>query len=143
MFSKTKMDSIVTNTDIGNGITLEGTKITGNGSIRIDGSVVGELDIDGSLTIGETGHMQGNIKVNHVLIAGKMDGNAFCREGIHLASTAQLNGNVETMAFVIDEGAIFTGMSKMNTNANDTGERNLLRRIKADAEGQEITDAAV
>ena len=114
--------STVTNTVIGDGIKIEGTKITGSGTIRIDGCLIGELDIDGNLIIGETGHVQGDIKVNHVLIAGKMDGNSFCREGIHLASTAQLNGNIETTSLVIDDGAKFTGTSFMNTNAGVNGE---------------------
>ena len=112
VFNKVKTDSLMTtNTVIGDGITIESTKISGSGNIRIDGCLIGELDIDGNLVIGETGHMQGDIKINHVLIAGKMDGNAYCREGIHLASSAQLNGNIETSTLVIDEGAKFSGTS--------------------------------
>ena len=123
MFNKSKPNSTPTNTVIGDGITLEGVKITGVGSIRIDGRIIGELDLDGDLTVGESGYIQGDIKVNHVLIAGKMDGNAYCREGIHLASTARLNGNVETASLVIDNGASFTGTSHMNTNFKSNGER--------------------
>ena len=133
MFNKSKPENTVTNTVIGNGITIESSRVTGNGSIRIDGCLIGELNIDGNLIIGETGHVQGDIKLNHVLIAGKMDGNAYCREGIHLASTAQLNGNIETAALVIDEGAKFTGSSQMNVNVpRGNGERNLLQRIRSE-----------
>ena len=139
MFKKSKLDSSTTNTVIGEGIKIDCMRITGAGSIRTDGYLIGELDIDGNLTIGETGHVQGDIKVNHVLIAGKMDGNVFCRAGIHLASTAQLHGNIETTTLVVDEGAIFTGTSFMNANSGGNGDRSQLLRIAAEAE-QETPD---
>ena len=165
MFGKSKSDNTVTNTIIGDGITVEGTKITGAGSIRIDGRFIGELEIDGNLVIGETGYVKGDIKINHMLIAGKMHGNACCREGIHLASTAELNGNIETSALVIDEGAKFTGSSLMgvtkgnvessalvfdvdtkfigssvtNTYNLGNGERNLLKAIRTET-NQETSD---
>jgi cytoskeletal protein CcmA (bactofilin family) len=52
-----------------------------------------------------------------------MDGNAYCRESIHLATTAKLNGNIETASLVIDDGAVFTGTSFMNTNFKSNGDR--------------------
>ena len=122
MFKKSVIDNKVTSTVIGNGLIIEDAKITGDGSIRIDGRLVGELDIAGNLIIGETGHVQGDISVNHMLIAGRMDGNAHCREGIHLTSTAQFNGNIEASSLVVDDGAMFTGMSFMNTNSRESGE---------------------
>ena len=142
MLKKNKFDNTATNTVIGDGIIIEGTKITGSGSIRIDGRLIGGLDIDGNLTIGESGHVQGDIKVNNVLIAGKMDGNIVCREGIHLASTAQLNGNMETASLVVDEGALFTGTSYMNTNSSGIGERNQWQKNMADTY-RDISEEAV
>ena len=111
MFKKTKIDNQATSTVIGDGITIEGAKITGTGVMRIDGELIGELDVVGNVIIGETGHVQGNINVNHLLIAGRMEGNAICRETIHLESTSQLIGNIEAASLVVDDGAVFNGMS--------------------------------
>lgn len=140
MFNKTKPVITETNTVIGDGITIESSKITGAGSIRINGRLIGELDIDGNLIIGETGYVKGDIKVNHVLIAGKMDGNAYCRAGIRLAPTAELNGNIKTTALVIDEGAKFTGSSLMNTIDENTETSALVFGFNEDAKSGEPSD---
>jgi len=139
MFNKSKPEitgNYTYNTVIGEGITIESTKITGSGSIQIDGSLIGEVDINGNLIIGETGHVKGDIRIKHVIIAGKMNGNVYCREGIHLTSTADLNGNIETDTLVIDEGARFTGTSFMNTNSKGIWEPN----FKDDEESDIISD---
>ena len=140
MFKKTKIDNQATSTVIGDGITIEGARITGTGVMRIDGEVIGELDVVGNIIIGETGHVVGNINVNHLLIAGRMEGNAICRETIHLEPTSQLIGNIEAASLVVDEGAVFNGMSSMNTNYKNNERRNPKQKDMTEPY-QEISDA--
>jgi len=114
MFNKSRIDETVTNTIIGAGMIVEGAKITGAGCIRIDGSIIGEIEIDGNVILGESGRITGDIIVNHALIAGEMRGNIICREKVHLPPTAKMTGNIKSATLIIDEGAIFNGLSEMS-----------------------------
>ena len=130
MLKKTKIDTTTTNTIIGEGVKIEGAKITGKGSIRIDGTLLGELELSGNVIVGENGSIEGNIKVDHALIAGTLQGNVICREGIHLAPTAKLTGNIEATSLIIDDGAIFSGVSAMNVNSPERNDPKSRIRIK-------------
>ena len=121
MFSKTKIDETITNTIIGAEMTVEGAKITGTGCIRIDGTLIGEIDINGNVILGETGKIIGDITVNHALIAGEMKGNAICRDKVHLPPSAKMTGNIKSASLVVDEGATFNGLSEMSIR--DSGVR--------------------
>jgi len=77
--------------------------------MRIDGTVVGNIDIDGVLNLSETGRVEGDILCGSTRIAGRVNGNIYCRNAIHLAATADVTGNITTTNLIIDEGAIFLG----------------------------------
>lgn len=114
---KENNNTSITNTIIGEGIKIEGAIITGSGGLRVDGEFFGDVSIDGNIIVGESGYVKGNIRAIHALVAGKIDGNVVSYTGVHLASTANLNGNVDASALVVDEGAVFSGscnMSKTN-----------------------------
>ena len=116
MFNKSRIDETITNTIIGAEMTVEGAKITGKGCIRIDGTLLGEVDIDGNVILGETGRIVGDIIVTHALIAGEMRGNINCRDKVHLPPTAKMIGNIKSTRLIIDEGAVFNGLSEMRRN---------------------------
>ncbi len=111
--SKVKDDPPITNTVIGEGIRIEGAMISGAGTLRIDGTVIGDVAIDGNIIIGESGYIKGNVQVNNVLCAGRVDGNVLSISGVHLTVTGCLNGNITSNALVIDEGAMFSGNCQM------------------------------
>ncbi|MDR2940527.1 MAG: polymer-forming cytoskeletal protein [Clostridiales bacterium] len=111
--SKIKDGPPITNTVIGEGIRIEGAIINGIGSLRVDGTVIGDVSIDGNIIIGETGYIKGNVQVNNVLCAGRVDGHVLSMSGVHLTSNGRLNGNITSNALVIDEGAMFSGSCQM------------------------------
>jgi cytoskeletal protein CcmA (bactofilin family) len=100
-----------TSTVIGNGFTIHAARFTctESESMRIDGTVIGDIEIDGLLNVSETGRVDGNISSGSARIAGTIFGNVQCRSAIHLASTADVTGDVLTSTLIVDEGAIFTG----------------------------------
>ena len=106
-------ESALTGTIIGEGIRLEAALFSGTGSIRIDGEFKGDMDIDGSVIIGETGHVTGNIKAKYTLLAGTVMGNTFCSGTMHMASSGRMTGNIEANSVVVDEGANFNGACNM------------------------------
>jgi len=100
-----------TGTIIGNGLTIQAARFTcaGDESMRIDGTVIGNIDIDGVLNVSETGHVDGNINAGSVRVAGRVTGNIDCSYALHLAPTADVVGDIRTVALIVDDGAIIVG----------------------------------
>ena len=105
-----------TGTIIGKGFTIKAAHFTceDHESIRIDGTVVGDIDIDGVLIISETGYVDGNINAGFVRVAGRVTGNVYCRNALHLASTADVMGDVRATSLIIDDGAVLLGRCQTN-----------------------------
>ena len=61
---------------------LAGTIITGDvvsdGDIRVDGKVVGNMQVTGKLVIGENGRVEGEVACKNAAIAGQLDTIAHC-----------------------------------------------------------------
>ncbi|MCL2456570.1 MAG: polymer-forming cytoskeletal protein [Defluviitaleaceae bacterium] len=100
-----------TNTVIGAGFTIQAAKFScaEAESMRIDGTVKGDIEIEGLLNISETGRVDGNVSAGSARVAGRIFGNVNCRNTLHLATTADVTGDVLTSAIIVDEGAVFTG----------------------------------
>jgi len=52
--------------------------IKGCGTIHIDGIVHGDVDVEESVVIGESGIVYGNIKSKNVIVSGKLEGSIVC-----------------------------------------------------------------
>ncbi|MDR7855139.1 polymer-forming cytoskeletal protein [Tissierella sp.] len=124
-----KRDDIVEDLDslIGENIKIIG-KIVGKGSIRIDGSVEGDIEYDGNIVVGETGKVSGNINSNDVSLAGTIKGNVDSKTKLVILPTGTLIGDVQVPSFIVHENAKFDGNCKMINNK--TTESN----VKAKAE---------
>jgi len=97
------------NTVIGEGISLEAVRMTGAESVRIDGTYKGNLELDGSLVLGDSGVIHGNVEASYFLVAGEITGNIKCHTQLHFASTAKVTGDVEAQSLIVDEGSQVTG----------------------------------
>lgn len=113
MLKKDKPNYDRPTTLIGKDTMIEGTKITSRTSIQINGSLLGDAEVDASVVIGESGKVKGNITTNFLLIAGKVDGNVKAVKQLHVTSKAVINGDIECGTIIIDEGASLNGMLKM------------------------------
>lgn len=112
MFMKKKEDSPA-NTIIGAGMKLEAAKLSGQEAVRIDGDYIGDLDLDGSIVVGETGSISGDMRAKHIQIAGRVNGTIRCDVTVHMTPTARVDGSIETKALITDEGACFNGNCQM------------------------------
>ena len=101
---------------IGNHCALQGT-LRYEGSIRIDGRIDGEIVTDGSLIVGEGGHIRADIKAGVVVCGGTIEGNVFARERVQLLAPSVLTGTVHTPLLIIEEGAQFNGACDMKERA--------------------------
>jgi len=102
------------NTLLGQGMRMDATTLVGKGIVQIEGEFNGEVDIDGSLVLTNSGHINGNTRVKVAYISGNITGNIFCSELLHVMATGKIKGDIECDAILMDEGAIFNGNCKMN-----------------------------
>lgn len=98
------------------GTTMEG-KIRTQGSVRIDGKVIGEVVAGEGLAVGQTGEIEGNVTAKNATIAGKVRGSVNVAEKAVFEGKAVIKGDVRAARLVIDEGAIFDGKVSMSDKA--------------------------
>lgn len=98
---------------IGRGVAVKGTLRCG-GTIRVDGSVEGEIHAGGALLVGEGAVITARIHAALVVSRGTIRGDITAREQVVLHATARLLGSVEAPVFAIEEGAVFTGRLVMD-----------------------------
>ena len=99
-------------TIISNGVKVEG-KVNSTGSLRVDGSLQGDLTANGNVTVGEQGEINGGIVANIVTIGGKVVGKVDAKEKLVLEAKCVLKGDINTKVLVIAAGAKFDGKSSM------------------------------
>ncbi len=97
---------------VGTGTVVEG-KIKTEGSIRIDGKLVGELHAKANIAIGPGGVVEGNISAKNVSLAGKVVGTVAAAEKLVLEQKSIVKGDIRAARLVVDEGATFDGQCAM------------------------------
>lgn len=100
---------------IGNGTSVVGDLLT-NSSIRVDGKIKGTLKCEHTLTIGESGEVNGTVEAKNAVIGGKIQGKVVVREKLVLEAKSRLVGELKAKKLIIDEGAVFDGASDMGVS---------------------------
>jgi len=115
-----------TGTIIGKGYTIHAARFAcaDSETMRIDGTVIGDIDIEGALDLSESGHVDGNISAGSAKVAGRVDGNITCRNTVRLNPSADVNGNILTTILIVDDGAIFLG--RCQTHVSSDSMKNLV-----------------
>jgi cytoskeletal protein CcmA (bactofilin family) len=97
---------------IGAGTTVEGD-ITFSGGLRVDGHVHGNVlaaeDKPGTLVLSEQARIEGEIRVSHVVINGKVVGPVYAVEYMELQAKADVTGDVYYRTLEIQLGAVVQG----------------------------------
>lgn len=102
------------NSIIGTDMVLEGN-ITAQESIRIEGTVKGDVSSEGTLVISPSGKITGNIKGSNIMVGGTIEGDMTSGGRIEVAASGKIIGNIRTKSLIIDENAVFQGQCTMNT----------------------------
>ena len=85
-----------------------------DGAVRIDGNLKGEIISKGTLLVGEKSVIEADIKVDSIIIGGKVLGNIIATSRLEMLSNSEISGNIQTPFLKIEEGAIFLGACKMH-----------------------------
>jgi cytoskeletal protein CcmA (bactofilin family) len=81
--------------------------------------VVGTLQVGGTLVLGPTGRIEGDVAVRSATLAGQLTGNLKALEKIVMETKSVLIGDLETRELIIHEGAIFQGKSVMRVEGRN------------------------
>jgi cytoskeletal protein CcmA (bactofilin family) len=100
-------------TVVGPGARLEGTVVSA-GSLRIDGSVKGQINADGDVVLSQQSQVEADIRAENVTVAGRFVGNIVVKGRAELARGGRIEGDVTSKVLVIQEGGTFSGQSIMD-----------------------------
>ena len=105
---------------ISEGCNIKGD-VSGGGQFMIGGTVEGDCDIKGLLTLAATAVWRGTIKADSVIVAGKVEGNIEATGRVEIADTARISGTVSGDAIAVAEGAVVEGVMQ-TTGRNEPTE---------------------
>jgi len=112
--SKEKISTPVETIDtlIGSGSVLQGD-LEFTGGLRVDGHIKGHVSAqdsnNGTLVLSESGVVEGDINVPHVIINGSVNGNIASSAHVELQSSAKITGDIHYKAVEMELGAVLNG----------------------------------
>ncbi|HEX2868947.1 MAG TPA: polymer-forming cytoskeletal protein [Ignavibacteriales bacterium] len=98
---------------ISKGVNIEGTFVS-QGSVRIDGTVNGDIFVTGNLTLGETSEVHGDVRAENLTLSGRVTGSVSVAEKLVLEAKSYLKGDLVARILVVEPGAFFDGKCTMD-----------------------------
>src|SRR4051812_17263466 len=80
-----------------------------DGSVRIDGQMIGSVRRADTVVLGVGATMHGDVHAREVVVGGTLTGNIEASERVELQATAIVIGNVSTQLVLIQEGGVVNG----------------------------------
>jgi cytoskeletal protein CcmA (bactofilin family) len=97
-------------TVIGSGSRIEGN-IRFSGSLRVDGAIAGNIlsQDAGTLAVSEAAVVEGEIRVAHAVINGKVNGPIHASDTLELQAKARVSGDIYYGTLEVQLGAVVQG----------------------------------
>ena len=89
-------------------------QLSAKGSLRVEGSVEGDITDAVSVEIGKKGRVKGNVAAESVSIAGEMEGDVVASRHVEILAQARMHGNLRTPNLRVEDSAIFEGSCSMH-----------------------------
>ncbi len=100
---------------IGAGTILKGD-IKSENDLRIDGTVIGNINSSAKVIIGTSGLVEGDISGVQADVVGKVVGNIRAKELLQLKGESEVTGNIYAGNLQIEPSATFNGQCHMGAN---------------------------
>ncbi len=75
------------------------------GTFRIDGRFKGKIDSKSILIIGDSGKVDADIKIGHLIINGEIKGNIQATEKVEINGNGRVIGTIVSPKLMVEEGA--------------------------------------
>lgn len=87
--------------------------ITGNiksaHAIRIEGTILGDIEEAGNVVVSGSGLIDGNIEAKSLVVFGHIHGNVTARDFIEIKNSATVSGRLNAEKLSIERGAAYDG----------------------------------
>jgi cytoskeletal protein CcmA (bactofilin family) len=107
-------------TGSGKNVLTNDVEIKGNlkfaGELTFEGKLEGEIASEGTLSLGDSAVINGNINASTVIVRGKVNGNVTAKDKIEIKTKAEVFGDIRSSKLVIEEGVTFVGKTEVNPN---------------------------
>lgn len=100
-------------TIIGEDVELEGN-VTSTKTIRIEGKIIGNIQVQKGLILGEKGEIHGNIDTDAAVIYGTLHGNIKVKH-LEIKATGAIHGDIKTDSISMELGAQYNGKLEMKS----------------------------
>jgi|GEM_PF-580165 len=95
-----------------------GMQVTGDmaseGTIRVEGRVVGRVRADKAVVVGKGGVVDGDVTTQDAVISGTVTGTVVAASRLEVQATARIDGEVLTRRMKLEEGAVVNGRVRMD-----------------------------
>jgi cytoskeletal protein CcmA (bactofilin family) len=89
--------------------------ITGKGAYVFCGTVEGDCEITGPLTLAEGGRWKGTMKASDIVVAGTVEGDVAAKHRVEILGSARVTGSLSGNSIAVAEGAIIEGEIKVTS----------------------------
>ena len=105
---------------VGTGSILQGD-LEFTGGLRVDGHIKGHVSAqdsnNGTLVLSESGVIEGDVNVPHVVINGTVKGNIASTGHVELQANANITGDIHYKAVEMELGAVLNGSLVSDTSS--------------------------
>jgi len=102
-------------TVIGPNTSVKGD-LRSSGGVRLEGDFDGTIDIAGNLVVGEKSQVVATISAHNIQIQGAVQGDITAKR-LEILDTGKLWGNIAVESFVLDDGGLYQGQSRMQSDS--------------------------
>jgi len=95
-------------TVIGAGVQFRGD-IIAPGAVMLSGTVHGDGDVGGMLTIARDAHWEGQVRARSGVVAGRLTGSIAITDRLEVGAAAHIKGSVSAKSLAIARGAVIEG----------------------------------
>ena len=93
---------------IGAGVQFRGD-IIAPGAVMLSGTVHGDGDVGGMLSIARDAHWEGQVRARSGVVAGRLTGSIVVTDRLEVGSAAVIKGTVSAKSLAIARGAVIEG----------------------------------
>jgi len=93
-------------------------EITGDvftdGSVRIEGTVTGNVRAEKAVVVGKDGAVDGDIQTQDAIVTGRIQGSLTAASRLEIKATARIDGDILARRVQLDDGAMVNGNVQMS-----------------------------
>lgn len=118
MIDKKSNAEQTTPTLIGGDCVVNGN-IKNTQAIRVEGTLVGDIEDAGNVIVGESGAINGNVTAATLTVFGHINGDVSANDSIEIKNSGRVTGKLSTQTLSVERGALYEGKIIMGNVSMD------------------------